>query len=501
MNTSADVAPGIAVGPVAGYEPPQIDAQWDMLYWQNIQATLANQLLLGGAYAGGYFWVTGGGSSSGVATDNRIYRLTSAGAVVDSILQPNVGSGWGFRDMAFDGTYLYGGCESTVITAWDLTGAMVPVMNATKPAGAAIVRALAYDPITDSFWTGNFGSALFNFTRTGTIIWTGPTAPLTAVYGMVWDDMGTGGPWLWIYDQTGTPGTKYHQFNPTTHAFTGVTYNVPLFGGLTANIAGGAEWSDDYSPTVASIVAVGQGTAFDNLYVLEMYPTGGTPTVILNLTYTSGSPVAPGGGDLLYNADLENDESVSLPFQYWATYTQGATVVPAFGPISRISPAGPNYHINRDLTQTVAGSLGSGDWTYTGYIGSYPGGVWASDSFPFTKSAVGDGGTYYFENTLTGWDEEPAAVNATPTNFALQGNYPNPFNPTTTINFSLGSADNVKLSVYDLSGRLVSTLVDGYREAGSHAVSFDATGLASGVYVYRLTAGAQTASAKMILSK
>ncbi len=68
--------------------------------------------------------------------------------------------------------------------------------------------------------------------------------------------------------------------------------------------------------------------------------TAGTPSVILDLTYTSGSPVPPGGGNLLYNADLENDESVSLPFQFWCTYTQGATVVPAFGPISRVSPPG-----------------------------------------------------------------------------------------------------------------------------------------------------------------
>jgi hypothetical protein len=487
----------MAIGPVASYEPPQIDAQWDMLYWQDVQATLANQLLLGGAYAGGYFWITGGGLSSATTTDNRIYRLTAAGAVVDSILQPNVGSGWGFRDMAFDGTYLYGGCESTIITAWDLTGAMVPSMNATRPSGSTLVRALAYDPITDSFWTGNFGSALFNFTRTGTTIWTGPAAPLTAVYGMVWDATG---PWLWIYDQTGTPGTKFHQFNPTTHAFTGVTYNVPLFGGLTANIAGGAEWSDSYSAAVSTIVAVGQGTAFDNLYVLEMYPTGGFPDIAISMVpVTTPILIPPGGGSFDWNGTVTNNETTSQTFDVWVMVTlpNQAQYGPVLGPITLTLAASGS--LTRLRTQAIPATAPAGSYTYTGKVGDYPSAVYDFDSFPFSKSAVGDGG-WVGEWANTGESFE-SSVAVTPAEFALQGNYPNPFNPTTTINYSLGGADNVTLSVYDLSGRLVSTLVDGYRNAGTHAVSFDATGLTSGVYVYRLTAGAQTASAKMILSK
>jgi hypothetical protein len=229
--------------------------------------------------------------------------------------------------------------------------------------------------------------------------------------------------------------------------------------------------------------------------------TGTTPSMILNLTYTFGSPVLPGGGDLLYNADLENDESVSMPFQYWGTYTQGATVLPAFGPISRISPAGPNYHINRDLTQTVAGSLGSGTWTYTGYIGSYPGAIWATDSFDFIKSAVGDNGIYYFENTLTGWDDEPMAVTAAPADYILHGATPNPFNPTTTLSFALPQAGQVKLSVFDVAGRQVAELVNGYRDAGSHEVTFDASNLASGLYLYQLSAGNFSATGKMMLLK
>jgi hypothetical protein len=96
-----------------------------------------------------------------------------------------------------------------------------------------------------------------------------------------------------------------------------------------------------------------------------------------------------------------------------------------------------------------------------------------------------------------------------PSSFALAQNYPNPFNPTTAISFQLpapsgveGSAVNfVRLTVYDALGRQVATLVDGYKPAGMYTVNFDGTGLASGMYLYRLQAGAFVSTKKMLLMK
>lgn len=89
----------------------------------------------------------------------------------------------------------------------------------------------------------------------------------------------------------------------------------------------------------------------------------------------------------------------------------------------------------------------------------------------------------------------------TPDRFVLSQNYPNPFNPRTTIAFSLPQAQFVKLAVYDLTGRLVKTLVNGYTAAGTHHATFDASDLASGVYVYRLEAGSYQQTNKMALVK
>jgi hypothetical protein len=85
------------------------------------------------------------------------------------------------------------------------------------------------------------------------------------------------------------------------------------------------------------------------------------------------------------------------------------------------------------------------------------------------------------------------------TKFSLNQNYPNPFNPSTTIKFELPRSSDVKLSVFDMLGREISVLVNERREAGVHEVKFDASGLSSGVYFYRLTAGTFVQARKLLL--
>ena len=83
----------------------------------------------------------------------------------------------------------------------------------------------------------------------------------------------------------------------------------------------------------------------------------------------------------------------------------------------------------------------------------------------------------------------------------LEQNYPNPFNPTTTINFSLKSEGIAKLNVYNYTGQLVNSLVNGQMNAGHHTVNFDASNLSAGVYYYTLEANNMTMTNKMVLVK
>lgn len=88
-----------------------------------------------------------------------------------------------------------------------------------------------------------------------------------------------------------------------------------------------------------------------------------------------------------------------------------------------------------------------------------------------------------------------------PLKFALEQNYPNPFNPATVIKYQVPENTNVRIVVYDMLGKVVKTMVNEYKTAGSYEASFDAKGLASGLYFYKMEAGDFTEVKKMMLVK
>jgi hypothetical protein len=88
-----------------------------------------------------------------------------------------------------------------------------------------------------------------------------------------------------------------------------------------------------------------------------------------------------------------------------------------------------------------------------------------------------------------------------PLNFSLSQNYPNPFNPVTNIKFDLPESGFVELTIYDINGRKITKLVQQQMNAGSYSADWDASGYASGVYIYSIEAGGQKESKKMVLIK
>jgi hypothetical protein len=93
-------------------------------------------------------------------------------------------------------------------------------------------------------------------------------------------------------------------------------------------------------------------------------------------------------------------------------------------------------------------------------------------------------------------------INEIPDEIVLLKNYPNPFNPSTTIAYELSNASQVSLIVFDVLGRKVATLVNNQAQmSGRHSQRFDASRLASGVYIYQLRAGETVKTGKMMLIK
>ena len=144
-------------------------------------------------------------------------------------------------------------------------------------------------------------------------------------------------------------------------------------------------------------------------------------------------------------------------------------------------------------------------------FGSIPAGGKAVNSLAYIIDTIENPGTLLFnvricmggypywlqENLVVGI--EPGSSQQPPGEFTLYQNYPNPFNPSTVISWQLAVGNFVQLSIYDLSGREVTLLVNRKQSAGSHQIEFDASALASGIYMYRLRTGTHVETKKMLL--
>ncbi len=119
----------------------------------------------------------------------------------------------------------------------------------------------------------------------------------------------------------------------------------------------------------------------------------------------------------------------------------------------------------------------------------------SSSGYLFAGTSIG---MFRSQQKTTAVTDDPSIL---PARFALEQNFPNPFNPITTIRFHLAAAASVRLTVYDMLGREVQRLVDEMKNAGTHSVQFDASSLSSGIYYYAVSAGTVTTTKRMALVK
>jgi hypothetical protein len=127
--------------------------------------------------------------------------------------------------------------------------------------------------------------------------------------------------------------------------------------------------------------------------------------------------------------------------------------------------------------------------------------------FPADKATFMANHAEYFGALVDAWDAGTlvSAIRelggAIPSRFELNQNYPNPFNPSTTIRYTLPVAGNVTLKVYNALGQEIATLVNGHQKAQNYEVTFDASNLATGIYIYTLQTDNFSQSKKMLLVK
>jgi hypothetical protein len=148
---------------------------------------------------------------------------------------------------------------------------------------------------------------------------------------------------------------------------------------------------------------------------------------------------------------------------------------------------------------------GDGDFTNVGFVPGH-GTTTEIQAYSYVDSKVASGNYTYrlkqidFNGTFEYSDAVEVEVTA-PLEFTLEQNYPNPFNPGTVIKYSIPENGFVTLVVYNLLGEKVASLVNGVQDAGRYEISFDASNLASGIYVYSLKSGSFNSVKKMLLMK
>ncbi|MCC5926345.1 MAG: carbohydrate binding domain-containing protein [Bacteroidetes bacterium] len=211
----------------------------------------------------------------------------------------------------------------------------------------------------------------------------------------------------------------------------------------------------------------------------------GTPLGFEASSSIGGDPV--GSGEIFLVAGPNNTDQANISYRLFYAKTADALEDPLQG------------------TQHVFGTI-AGDGEGNGPFGFVLGGLEAGTEYNFWLFQYNSATDLYSEPALavavTGGEstnlEDGANV---PAEYSLSQNFPNPFNPTTRIQFELPESGQVKLEVFNMMGQRVATLVNETRSAGSHSVTFDASALSSGMYLYRLQAGNTVLMNKMTLLK
>ncbi len=267
------------------------------------------------------------------------------------------------------------------------------------------------------------------------------------------------------------------------------------------------EQSDGVKVTYANHYTRGSATLEDGvalLFTTDIDYSTGAPDVDITLTpYGAPIQIPASGGAFDFNIAVLNNEVDPQYVTVWCDVTlpAGTHYGPVLGPVSVTLQ--PGIQVDRDRTQEVPEIAPTGNYTYNAYVGSYPDIIFDSDQFTFTK--VGD----LYDIPYDEWSNygEPFGEDGDflkekiPTETALLSITPNPFNPTTVFRYQTAAPGRVELAVYDIAGRRVALLVDGWRDAGEHSAIFDASDLASGIYLYRMQAGDLITAGKLLFIK
>jgi len=479
---------------------------------------------------------TYGGSS----TDKgwSVQQTTDGGYIIAGYTNSFGAGNWDFYLVKTDAngdalwTRTYGGTNADFGKSVQQTtdgGYIVAGFTSSFGAGCDDVYLVKTDANGDTLWTRTYGGSETDYalcvqqTTDGGYIITGFTGSFTGGGNVYLVKTDSSGDTLWtrtyggsVYDE----GRSVQQTTDGGYIVGGFTISFGAgnwdFYLVKTDANGDSLWTrtygagnDDWGYTVqqtsdGGYVFAGETNSFGagdfDFYLLKIAGESLLPDVTIEILPNGPPVIVPQGGNFGFTGSLTNNIEDPQVSDAWtmAIGPQKET----YGPFKmrRDVALEPGQTRTADFSQRVANLAPLGFYTYIAYCGDYP--STAIDSSFFELEVIEGQFTEAGEAgwVLTGSFLEGDLTDV-PSEFALLSNYPNPFNASTNISFSLAEAGNVSLNVYDITGRLVVTLVDGQMDAGQHVVAWDASSVSSGVYFYKLTTADYSATKSMNLLK
>ena len=483
----------------AGGVPASRIAKWDGSSWSALGSGV-NGVVRAIAVIGTDIYVAGSFSLAGGIPANNIAKWdgsnwSALGEGVNELIMC----------LAVNGTDLYaggffseaGGLPANRIAKWD--------GSSWSPLGGGInneVNAIAVSG-NEVYAGGYFNDAGGN-----------PVAGLAKWNGSTWSDIGGG-------------------VNGIVRTITVVGSDVYVGGVFTmagGSVSGrivrwdGSAWHPLGAGVNGSVLSVLQ--AGNDLYVGGMFTTAGDQSANriakYNLVNSTWSPVGEGAtgsidamavqsstGSMIVGGAFSHVGNNVLA-NYIARFTDSENPLPV--ELNSFTAINSGNEVNLSwITSSEINNKGfeverkKSEWEKIGFVQGY-GTTTEQKYYSFTDDKLSTGVYYYrlkqidFDGSFSYSNEIELDINVV-SEFELEQNYPNPFNPSTSIQYAIGSMQFVQLKVYDVLGNEVVTLVDGEKSAGSYEVEFDASYLASGMYLYKLQAGSFVEMKKMILLK
>lgn len=505
-------------------------ATWDSinvgLSNRNIRSLAAyDSIVFAGTEAGVFVSTNKGGSWSGVnsgLTNTMVMALAYSGVNIYAgtyggvFVSSNNGSSWSPADSGLTSTTIFAlSAYSTKLYAGTVDGGFLSIDGGASwtPSLGTIYSYNTYDlaAIGTSLFAGTSDNGVYRSNDSGAD-WTAVSpAGLIDVLAVDGDTLyagGGGGVFL-----SADAGATWNNTNSGQSAACIAINDTSIFAGVNGRIIcstdRGKRWTDADSgipfltvnrgEEVRSIVFKGSlifagveandGGVFlstNNGKFWSRVNSGLTNTYVYKLAVSGANLIAGTEGGVFISANNGTNWTNTYSSSVGAAVTYAFVVIGTNifagtdGGIILSTDNGNSWtNVSTGLSDVACALLVSGSYLYAGTFNT---GVWRR---PLSEMVT---------SVEQGSDQLPG-------NFVLRQNYPNPFNPSTTIGYQLPSNSFVVLRVYDILGREVRILVNEHQIAGEHLVTFDASGLPSGVYFYRLQVGNYTESKKLLLVK